>query len=364
MAAEEFFIDPSLSSLMMQTQSRIPTRLVTLIFAVEQLGSEAGKLGPFEPAKPKMYVSIGPLTDGIAVTGTIMAMARVIETAGSAVPAGINFSYERNLPPLLVEGRRQEPNVFILKETIKQDCKKLAAFEIASQKANEFVELAKNKGWDKAIEKFNLSHPARPADELPDQQKKSSAKSDMSSGREKKSSIKAKKKKTESAAGGPKSAEDGSKNLKTFEIQHLDGVTRISQADIELTRLHIAYVPGMEKALNQSIIYSLMIDAFYSHLKDNQTEANDVPLVIDFKPKLDCYAVKSLRRNPATTQDYEQSRQQTAFREDYMQSQSMALEHFMPDNIIKRLNFKPAYEPNKPAEKTKNDANDANGAQI
>ena len=350
--AEEFLIDPSLGSLIMQTQSGIPTRLVSLVFAVEQLGTEAVKLGPFEPAKPKMYVSIGPLTDG---GGTIMAMARVIETTGSAVPADINFSYERNLLPPLVEGRQQEPIAFSLKETIKQDCRKLAAFEIARQKANEFVKLAKNKGWDKAIEKFNLPYPAKPADELPGQQKKSSMKV------EKKKTEKVKKKKAESAASEPKSADAGSKDLKTFEIQHMDGQARTSQADIELIRLHTAYVPGTEKALSQSIIRGLMIDAFYSRLKDNQTEANDVPLVIEFKPQLDCYAVKSLRRNPVTTQDYERSRQQTAFMEDYVLSQSMAFEHFMPDNIIKRLNFRPVYEPNKPAEKTKTDAN---GAQI
>ena len=358
LTAEEFFLDPSLGSLVMQTQSKVPTKLVTLVFAVEQLGSEADKLGPFEPAKPKMYVSIGPLTDR---AGTIIAMARVIETAGAAVPADINFSYERNLPPPLVESREREPNVFNLKEIIKQDCKKLAAFETARRQANKFIELAKSQGWGKAIEKFNSSYPVQPPDELLDQQKKSSAKSDMLSGGEKKSSAKAKKKEAEPVAGAPKSVETGSKNLKPFEMQHIDGAARISQADIELVKLHTAYVPGTEKALNQSIIHGLMIDAFYSRLKDNQTEANDVPLVIEFKPRLACYVLKSLRRNPATTQDYEQSRQQIAFRKDYTLSQSMAFEHFMPDNITKRLNFRPAHEPNKPAEKTKTDAN---GAQI
>jgi hypothetical protein len=310
LTAEEFFIDPSLGSLAMQTQSKIPTRLVSLVFAVEQLGSEANKLGPFEPAKPKMYVSIGPLADK---TGTIMAMARVIETAGSAVPADINFSYERNLPPPLVEGRQQEPNAFSLKETIKQDCRKLTAFETARSEANKFIELAKSQGWEKAIEKFNSLYPRK----------------------------------------------DGSKDLKTFETQHMDGAARIPQTDIELIRLHTAYIPGTEKTLHQSIIRGLMIDALYSRLKDNQTEANDVPLVIEFKPQLDCYAVKSLRRNLVTMQDYQQLRQQTAFTEDYRLSQSMAIEHFMPDNITKRLNFRPVNEPNKPAEKTKTDANGA-----
>jgi hypothetical protein len=312
LTAEELLTDPSLGSLVMQAQSDIPTRLVSLVFAVEQLGSEANKLGPFEPAKPKMYVSIGPLANR---TGTIMAMARVIETAGSAVLADINFSYKKNLPPPLTEDRQEEPNVFNLKETITQDCRKLAAFETARLEANKFIEFAKGQDWEKAIEKFNSLYPPT----------------------------------------------DSSKGLKTFEIQHMDTTARIPRASIELIKLHTAYIPGTEQALNKSIVRGLMIDAFYSHLKDNQIEANDVPLVIEFKPQLDCYAVKSLRRNPATLRDYEQTKQRTAFMEDYRLSQSMALEHFMPENIFKRLNFKSTYEPNKPAEKIRTDTN---GAQI
>jgi len=44
------------------------------------------------------------------------------------------------------------------------------------------------------------------------------------------------------------------------------------------------------------------------------------------------------------------------FREDYVQSQSLAVIHFNPENILKRMNFKPARseeetaDPNEPDE--------------
>jgi hypothetical protein len=283
-----------------------------MAFAIEQLGDEAFKLGPFEPAKPKMYVGIGPLTDSM---GTIVAMARVIETRNSAVPTDINFSFQKNLPQIFDEDRQQKEKVFVLREKVKQDCRKLAAFEKARQKANEFAELAKNKGWDKAIEKFNSLYPAR----------------------------------------------DGNENQKTFEIQSWNQRNRISQTDIEILKLSTPQSPGAERFVNQSIIYAKLTDEFYSLFKSNQTQLENVPAVVEFKPKLACYAIKSLSRNLATTEDYEQSRQQIAYKEDYILSQSMAFEHFMPDNILKRLNLRLAHEPNKPAEKTETDTN---GAQM
>lgn len=301
LTAEEILTDRCLGLLMMQTQSRIPTRLVRLAFATEQLGGEATKLGPFEPAKPKMYVGFGPLADS---RGTIMAMVRVIETKNSAVPTDINLSYEKNLPQVFEEKQTQE-KTFSLKEEIKQDCEKLKAFELARRKVNEFAELAKNKGWDKAIEKFNSLYPAK----------------------------------------------DGNESQKNFQIQSWDKRNKLSQADIETVKLSIAQSPVAESFVDRSVIYAKLINEFYSLLKSDQTQAENIPAVIEFKPQLACYAIKSLSRNPVTTQDFEQSRQQIAYTENYIMSQSMALEHFMPDNILKRLNLKPAYEPNKPVER-------------
>jgi hypothetical protein len=370
LTAEEMQRDRYFGSLMMQTQSKTPTSLTRLAFAAEQLGSEASKLGPFDPPKPKMYVSFGPLMDSM---GTIIAMVRVIEAGNSAVLSDINFSYEKNLPAVF-EDKQQKEKIFVLKDNVKQDCRKLKAFEIARQKANEFAELAKNKGWDAAIEKLNSPYSARPADALLGQQKKSSAKSDISSGQEKKSSTKAKKKKAEvaagepksaeAAAGGPKSAKAGGKDLKTFEIQTWNQKNRVSQMDVEIAKIWAAQLPGVEYLINSRIIQAKLMDKFYSLLQQsNKIRLENVPAVIEFQPLLSCYVIKSLSRNPVTTDEYEKLRQQIAYKENFILAQSMTLEHFMPDNILKRLNLKSlTNEPNEPNNPAKQ--NDANGAKL
>ena len=88
-----------------------------------------------------------------------------------------------------------------------------------------------------------------------------------------------------------------------------------------------------------------------------------MPAVIEFQPLLSCYVIKSLSRNPVTTDEYEKLRQQIAYKENFILAQSMTLEHFMPDNIIKRLNLKSlTNEPNEPNNPAKQ--NDANGAKL
>ena len=306
---EEIQTNENLGSLIIQTQSRIPTRLARLVFATEQLGDEAFKLGPFEPMRPEMYVSIGPLADNM---GTIMAVVRVIETKNSVVPTDIDFRYEKNLP-LISQDAQQAERVFVLKDEVKQDCRKLAAFELACQKANEFVKIAKDKEWDKAIEKYNSLYPVK----------------------------------------------DGNDSQKTFEMQRWDKKNRVSQIDIETIKLNASQLPIAEEFVNQTIIYAKLTDAFYSLFKQDQLEVENVPAIIEFKPQLTCYAIKHLSRQPQTMQNYEQTRQKIAFKENYIMTQSMAIEYLIPDNILKRVNFRPAHEPNEPTEQSKPDANGA-----
>ncbi len=312
LTAEEILADRCLGSLVMWGQSQMPTKLMRMAFALEQLGDEAIKLGPFEPPKPKMYVSFGPLTDSMS---TIIAMARVIETKNSQVP-DINFSYEKNLP-LVFEDEQKEEKVFVLKKNVKQDCKKLAAFDIARRKAAEFAELAKNKGWQEAIDKFNSLYPAL--------------------------------------------AKDADESQKSFKIQNWEQRNRVTQMDIEALKLNLSPSPVAGKFINQTIIQEKLADEFYSLFKADEIQLENTPAVIEFRPQLACYAIKSLTRNLATIEDYEQSRQQIAYREEYIISQSMAFEHFMPDNIIKRLNLRPAHEPNEPVQQSETDTN---GTQI
>lgn len=307
LTAVEFQSNRTLGSLMIQGQSRIPTRLTKVVFAAEQLGDEAMKLGAFEPVKPKMLVSFGPLADNM---GSIVAMARIVDAKKSEVPNDINFSYEKNLPQILetMPSQKEEPS-FSLKEKVADDCKKLRAFALTCQKANEFIEQAKVQGWDKAVDALNEAYP--PED-----------------------------------SNGPK----------TFELQNTNARNRVSRTDLELAKLNTANSPAADRFISQTIIYGKFIDLLYSQLQPGQTEAQNLPTVLEFKPQLSCYAVKSIIRDFATKESYNQERQRKAFEQDYIMSQSMMFQHYMPDNILKRLNLVPAQKSDDTA-----DTNDANG---
>jgi hypothetical protein len=129
--------------------------------------------------------------------------------------------------------------------------------------------------------------------------------------------------------------------------------------DIEAIKMRTAGTASEENVVSQTIIYSKLVDAFYSKLEEMQSKNEKPPTIIDFNPQLSCYAVKSLSITSTTLDDYEKVRQQLAFQQDYIDSQSVSVEHFMPDNIFKRLNIKSAQEPNKPGKLA--DSNDTNG---
>ena len=310
LSTEEIQSNKDFGTLMMAGQSRMPVRLTRLAFSVKQLGSEASKLSPFDPPMPKMYVSFGPLSD---TTGNIMAMVRVVDTTGSAVPADIGFSYQRNLPEIS-EDAKAENKVFILKDNVIKDCKRLQGLKFAEDAAKNFLETVKKQSWDDALAKINGS-------------------------------------------SGKKGKAEPEK--KTFAIQTWNEVGRVSQMDIEAIKMRIAGSTSTENVVNQAIIYGKLINAFYSKSEDMQAKNEKPPTIIEFEPTLSCYAVKSLSCSSVSIDEYQKVRQQLAFQQDYIDSQSMAIEHFMPENILKRLNLKPVKEPNKPGA----DSNDINAGE-
>ncbi|MDD5010804.1 MAG: hypothetical protein PHQ00_01640, partial [Phycisphaerae bacterium] len=306
LTAEQILSDRYLGALLMVGQSRIPVRLSRLAFAVSPLGDEAGKLGPFEPPIPKMYVSFGPLAGR---DGDIMAMVRVVETAGSMTPQNVELGYQKNLPEISGSSETENKN-FILKDIVAKDCKRLEAMKLARKTAEDLIALAAKQSWESALQKIN-------------------------------------------ASSGKK---DVAKTEKKFAVQNWENRNRISQMEIEMTKTKTAGLTGTGSIVNESIIYAKLINMFYRKSLEIQAAKEELPLIIDFEPQLSCYAVKNLTCNFGTIEEYEAVRSELAFQQDYLISQSMAIEHFMPDNILKRLNLRPAQMQDESA-----DSNDTNG---
>jgi hypothetical protein len=123
-----------------------------------------------------------------------------------------------------------------------------------------------------------------------------------------------------------------------------------------MIKMRIAGSASAENMLNQAIIYGKFVDTFYSKYEDMQAKNEKPPTCIKFEPQFSCYAVKSLSCSSVTTDEYQKARQQLAFQQDYIDSQSMAIEHFMPNNIMKRINLRPVKEPNKPGDSNETNA--------
>ena len=75
--------------------------------------------------------------------------------------------------------------------------------------------------------------------------------------------------------------------------------------------------------------------------------------------KANYFAVKSLSRTIPTSVEYEDSRQMLAYREDYTLAQSLAFEHYLPRNITKRMNLRPARKSEAADSNQVGDANDS-----
>ncbi|MBA7697988.1 hypothetical protein ES703_106662 [subsurface metagenome] len=69
-----------------------------------------------------------------------------------------------------------------------------------------------------------------------------------------------------------------------------------------------------------------------------------VPLVMEFKPDMSYYCVKDISVRRLERSEYERIKSMWAWKEDIAQSQSLAVVHFNPENILKRMNFRPLKE--------------------
>jgi hypothetical protein len=314
LTASDIQSDPDLGQLAMQGQSRMPTRLIKLVFAVKQLGDEGTKIGPFEPLAPRMFVSVGPLSD---MSGDLIAIVRVVNVAKSQAPDSVNFSYVKDLPNI------SEPNAakdkFVLKDQVVEDCKKLAAAEIADKAAKEFLEIVKTQKWDAALAKINSEY-------------------------------------------GKKNPLDP--NAKTFDVRNMNNMKRISAMDIEMTKMRVSGLMGAESIVNQSVVYSKLVDAFFDKYAQMKADKQQPPVILEFDPKLSLYVIKDIKiQSPGTDEEFEKIRQQLAWQEDFIDTQSAAFTFLMPDNITARSNLK-TIEPEKTAEANEaNEVNDANGAK-
>jgi len=300
--------DEKIATLFLQGYGQNPVRLSKVVFAVDELA--VSELGPFDVPKPRMFENIGPVKDMMSMyssdAGGIMAILRVIDAQKAAEPESIDQTYSTS--SLIFDPNEEKPgeNIYSVKEKVTEDLKKLAVLDTTKSKADEFIALAKKDGWTSAINKF------------------------------------------EELYGQLQERDPNDPNA--FRLQNYPDMRRISKANLETLALQGQGDPMASFYLSESKVNQQFVDQLYSLVPQDNDTVGTLPLVMEFKPDLSFYVIKNISVKRLFKEDFDKMKATRLFREDYTQSQSLAVIHFNPENILKRMNFKAAKSEEEPAD--------------
>lgn len=327
--------------------------LTQLVFAVDELN--LSELGPFALSKPKMYGNIGPLRD---ILGRITAIVRVIDVEKATEPESVNQTFSVNTlkfetaeqqanqedPNLEPEEDLESEEVFSVREKVTEDLKRLAAMDVTKKKAGEFLSLVAKDGWENSIEKFNnLYGQQGGADES-----EANVPED-SNAPEDPNAVK--------STDEPFNMEE-STNLQRISRETIGRLTVLSEGNPGAP----LFVKESQRwlSLSEAKIARQFIDQLYSLVPPDSNTAEALPILMAFKPDMSYYCIKEIRIRRIFQEEYEQTKPLQVYKEEYIQSQSLAAVHFNPANILKRTNFRWVEEKKQAAEKKQASEADAN----
>jgi hypothetical protein len=299
-----------LARLYVEGYGKNPISLSQIIFAVNDL--TASELGPFDVSRPVMHQNVGPLKDlwgsqwsGFKDTsGQIIALVRVIKTAKAAEPQSIGQTFSTKSLTFETDVKDDVEDVYSVREKVTEDVKKLAAMETAKSKAEEFISLAAKDGWDGTIKKFNELYGKK-------------------------------------AAGDPNEP-DASENItEPFKLQNLAGMRRVSKAALQTMTAQSAGNPAAPLFLSGRRKQQRFIEKLYSLVPQDSSSVDTVPLLVEFKPDMSFYCIKNLSVQRISLQEFEKIKAMRLQTENFVQSESMVVVHFNPENILKRMSFEP-----------------------
>jgi len=331
LSAADMRVDEYLGRLFVTRPGYSPVPLTRIVFSIDELG--VSELGPFDMPTPRMYEDIGPAVDLMRqmmkeTSGQIMVVVRVIEATKSCEPETINQTFDKGTLEFEQDQEQSSEEVtksdeesgethkvYSVREGVVEDLKKLAAIDTTKSKAEEFIGLVAENGWESTVDKFN---------ELYGQ-----------------------------------GAERDESDPNVFKLEEFAGLQRISSKTLATLAVQSEGYPGerlfvreAQKLLSvsEAKIEREFIDKLYSLVPQDSNAVDAVPLIMDFKPNMGTYVIKNISVKRLSQEEYEQLKAMRLYREDGIQSQSLTVTHFNPENILKRMNFRPARERKEPAD--------------
>lgn len=301
LSASDILSDKYLGVLFLKGYGYNPLALTRAVFAIDELADS--ELGPFDIPKPRLYENIGPAKD---ILGRIMVVVRVTEAEKASEPNSINQTFAKGSLKFDEDQEQPGENVYSIRKIVAEDLKKLSAMDTTKNKAEEFIRLAAKDGWESTVDKFNKLY------EQPDTQ--------------------------------------SGKDANAFELQTFTNLQRASSMALETVVLQSAGNPARRLLVNKAKKENQLIGQLYSLIPQDSNAIDTLPLVIEFKPGMSYYCLKNISVKRLDQEQYDKIKALQDYKEDFIQSQSLAPVHFNPENILKRMNFRQVKEGKEPAD--------------
>jgi hypothetical protein len=305
--ASDIAQDEYLGQMFVRGSAQSMVGLPQMVFAVDPLG--VSELGPFDVPKPRMYGTIGPVRD---YSERIMAIIRVIEAREAAEPESSDQTFSKRVLDLEQDpdgGKEdlQTQDSYSVRAKVVEDLKRLAAMDTAKKEAERFKLLAEQITWDLAVDNFNEHYSKLREDDL-----------------------------DPNLVGPPDPA---SWLREPFRLQQLTNLARLSSLASGTLATQREGDPAGQRSLDAIAKESKLRDKLYSLVPQDRILADGLPLVVEFKPDMSYFCLKSLLAKRVSRDRYEQMKVRQAYTQETTASQSLAAVHFNPENILTRMSF-------------------------
>jgi hypothetical protein len=239
---------------------------------------------------------VGPDSD---LSEHIMAILRITQAVKASEPESLDETF--NTKTLgLGDKSDEEDTTFSVREKVLEDVRQVAAWDTTKNRAEEFLTLATQDGWDAAIATFNERYGAQ--------------------------------------------ATEDPNDPNVFELQTLPSLQRISSAQIETLKAQTANSPAAERILNEAQVERLFVNRLYELVPPDAETPSKLPDILEFKPNHSVYCLKDISVRRLDEKQYQMTKAMLLRQQEYQQVQNLAAVYFNPANILKRTKFRPAEE--------------------
>jgi hypothetical protein len=311
LSAAEIQRDAQLGTLYLGGAGSANVGLVRVLFAVEQL--KASVLGPLDAKIPRFYENIGPLKDAREPTqgysGNNMMLVRIVKTAKAVEPQSVDEKLNKQTVRFDQQASVDKDSNSV-REQVVDDLKRFSAMDKVKDTVGQFAKAVEKDGWDEAIKKYNKAH-------------------------------------------------DDSNSLKPgLTLQTRKGLERIPASMVAVAAIRYQGDPLGREMLARVKAEKILTEDFYSLMPPDSNALAAAATIVEYKPGMNYYCLKSLVIHRLFQGQFDRQKAREMVRDDFTDGQVLAMTHYNPENILKRMNFTivqeqqektASEEPNKPA---------------